>query len=241
MSGHSKWSTIKHKKAANDQARGKVFSKLSKAISIAIKTGGGANPETNYKLRMAIDTARAADMPKANIDRIINKAEKEDENLEEVKYEGFGPEGINVIVEVVTDNRNRTAQEIKGLFERGGGRLGGPGSVSFNFEPRGLILIKKSAEKENQILQLIDLGVEEFEETEVGIEVYVSPSKLSSLRQEIEKVGFEIISVELIQKPKSLQSISDPQKGEKVVRFLDNLDNQDDVQQVFTNADLLTE
>jgi len=237
MSGHSHYATIKRQKEAKDAARGQVFSKLAKAISVAIKTGGGANPDTNYKLRVAIDKAKAANMPKANIERAISKGTGGGV-LEEVTYEGFGPGGIAVIVEGATDNRNRTAQEIKGLFERGGGRLAGPGAVSFNFEPKGLLVIKKKKEIEAQILELIDLGAEDVDEAEDGIEVYVEANQLDKMKKILEREGFEVVSAELVQKPKTLQSVSGEKTASKALAFLDHLEKHEDVQKVFTNLDI---
>lgn len=237
MSGHSKWSTIKHKKAATDAAKGKLFSRLVKAISIAVKTGGGDNPDSNAKLRVAIDAAKAANMPKANIDRAITKATSEGEGLEEMTYEGFGPGGFGVIVEVATDNRNRTGQEIKTIFDKSGGQLAGPGAVSYNFEPKGYLLIEKSENPDGQMLTLIDLGVEDVEETEEGIEIYVSPGDLFEIKNKIEEKGFKVDSAELVQKPKTLQ-ILEGEKAQKAVDFLDRLDEHDDVQKVFANLDV---
>jgi YebC/PmpR family DNA-binding regulatory protein len=237
MSGHSKWATIKHQKAINDARRGKLFSRLSRAISIAVKSGGGPNPESNNKLRVAIEQARAANMPKANIEKAISRGGG-GEALEEMTYEGYGPEGIAVMVEVATDNRNRTAQEIKAIFERGGGRLAGPGAVAFNFEPKGFLVVEKEKDTEAQMLKLIDLGVEDMEETQSGIEVYVEPDKLSLTRQEIKNEGFRVVSAELVQKPKSYQEILDEKAASKALSFLDNLDEHDDVQKVFANLDI---
>lgn len=237
MSGHSKWSTIKRQKQATDQARGKIFSKLSKAISVAIKTGGGADPDTNYKLRVVIEAAKTANMPKVNIERILAKRGEEGE-LEEVSYEGFGPAGIAVIALAATGNRNRTSQEIKGIFDRAGGRLAGPGAVSYNFSPRALILVKKEDNTQAQILRLIDLQVEDIEETEDGIEVYVSPNKLGKTRDEIESMGFSVISAELTQVPKSYLTIEDESKASRVLKFLDSLSEHDDIQKVFANVDI---
>ena len=237
MSGHSKWSTIKHQKEATDQARGKLFSKLSKAISVAIKTGGGVDPDTNYKLRIAIDVAKASNMPKANIERILAKKGEEGQ-LEEISYEGFGPEGIVVIALAATDNRNRTSQEIKGIFDRAGGHLAGPGAVSYNFSPRALILVKRENDIEGQMLRLIDLQVEEIEEAEDGIEVYVSPAQLRRTREKIENMGFSVISTELTQEPKSYQTIEDEAKATRVLKFLDSLSEHDDIQKVFANVDI---
>lgn len=237
MSGHSHYSTIKRQKEAKDAARGQVFSKLAKAISIAVKTGGGVNPDTNYKLRVAIDKAKAANMPKASIERAISKGTGGG-TLEEVTYEGFGPGGIAVMVEGATDNRNRTAQEIKGLFERGGGSLAGPGAVSFNFEPKGLLVVKKKKDTEAQILELIDLGVEDVDEVEDGLEVYVKGSKLGETKKTLEKKGFEVTSSEPVQKPKTLQTVSDEKVAAKALAFLNNLEDYEDVQKVFANLDI---
>ena len=143
MSGHSHFATIKRQKGLKDAAKGSLFSKLSKMISIAIKSGGSANPDTNFKLRVAIDKAKENSMPRENIDRILKTATERMDNIEEITYEGFGPFGIGVFVETATDNKNRTAQEMKIIFERGGGSLGGPNSVSYNFENKGFLLVEK--------------------------------------------------------------------------------------------------
>ena len=237
MSGHSHYATIKRQKGTLDQARGKLFSKLSKAISIAIKAGGGADPNSNYKLRVAIDAAKTANMPKANIERILAREEGA-EALEEVSYEGYCPEGMAVIVETATDNRNRTGQEIKGIFEHSGGSLAGPGAVSFNFEPSGVILVKKEKNKDEQMLKIIDIGAKELEETEDGIEVYVAPELLGQFRDKLENVGFAIISFELTQQPKNYLTIEDGTKASKALTFLDTISEHDDVQKVFANINI---
>lgn len=236
MSGHSHFATIKRQKAVNDAAKGNLFSKLARAIMIAAK--GGADPDMNFKLRVEIDKARAASMPKENIDRAIAKATTEAANLSEISYEGFGPGGISVIINVATDNKNRSAQEVKNLFERGGGNLAGPGAVSFNFESKGFILVSKSADPEAQMLRMIDLGVEDVEGTEDGIEVYTAPEKLGEERKKFEEAGFEIKETELMMKPKNLQTISDPGVAAKALTFLDTVEDQDDVTSVFSNLDI---
>jgi YebC/PmpR family DNA-binding regulatory protein len=237
MSGHSHYATIKRQKEAKDLAKGKIFSKMARIIAIAIKAGGGADPNTNYKLRMAIDQAKAANIPKANIDRILSRAQTAGD-YEEVTYEGYGPEGVAVIVDVTTDNRNRTSQEIKNIFERGGGSLAGPGSVSFNFEPKALIVVQKETDVDSQILKIIDLGVEDVNESEDGIEVYVAQEKASETKGLLEKQGFKVTSYEIIKKPKSNLSIQDEKKALKIITFLDSLDDQDDVQNVYSNLDI---
>jgi len=237
MSGHSKWAKIHRQKEVEDAAKGRLFSKLVRAISLAVKKGG-PNPQANASLRVAIEQAKSANMPKENIERAISKADKEGEKLEEITYEGFGPAGIAVVVEVATDNRNRTGQEIKNLFERAGGRLAGPGAVSFNFVPKGYILIKKNADVQSQMLKLIDLGIDDVEEAEDGIEVYTSPDKFFEIQEKISENKFEIISRELIKKPKNFIRITDPEKEKKALDFLDALSEHEDVQNVFSNVDI---
>lgn len=239
MSGHSKWSTIHRQKEAQDIKRGKLFSKLSRAITLAARQGG-AEPEINLKLRFAIEKARQANMPKENIKRALQHAEGklEGRGLEEVKYEGYGPEGLAVIVEAVTDNKNRTAQEIKNIFERAGGTLGGPGSVSFQFTSYGLLLIKKGKDPQEDMLTLIDLGVEDVEETEDGIEVYVAPSQVDKIKQKLEEAGFTVAQTDLVARPKSLISIAEEKKAKKALSFLETLNGHEDVQSVFVNLDI---
>ncbi len=236
MSGHSHFATIKRQKAANDAAKGNLFSKMARAIMIAAK--GGADPDMNYKLRFEIDKAREISMPKENIERAIAKATTEAANLQEVTYEGFGPAGIAVMVDAATDNKNRTAQEIKNIFDRAGGNLAGPGAVSFNFESKGFMLVKKTDDPEAQMLRLIDAGAEDLQEVADGVEVYVAPDKLGELRKKLSEGGFEIKQTELQMKPKNLQTISDPIEAGKALKFLDALDEQDDVQKVHTNLDI---
>jgi YebC/PmpR family DNA-binding regulatory protein len=238
MSGHSKWSTIKRQKEATDIKRGKVFSKLAKAITLAAREG--ADPEINFKLRLLIDKAKHSNMPKNNIDRAIAKASggAGGDQLSEVVYEGFGPEGIAIIVEVVTDNRNRTRAEIKNLFEKGGGRLGSPGSVAYQFKPMGLVTVEKTDQPDEQILKIIDLGVEEVEETTDALEVYVQPQALVEIRKKLIENNFKILGAELIKQPKNEIQISDPGKVKKVLKFMNNLQGCEDVQRVFANFDI---
>ena len=230
MSGHSHFATIKRQKAVNDAAKGNLFSKMARSIMLAAKSG--ADPDMNFKLRFEIDKARAVSMPKENIERAISKATTEAANLQEVTYEGFGPGGVSVIVEAATDNKNRTAQEMKNIFERAGGSLAGPGAVSFNFENKGFMLVKKNENPEGMMLSLIDAGVEDIEESDDGLEVYVAPDKLSEMHKKIQALGFEITQTELQMKPKNFQTVSDPQNAEKVIKFLESLEELDDVQKV---------
>src|SRR3990167_8166790 len=233
MSGHSHYATIKRQKALTDAARGNVFSKHAKAIMIAAK--GGGDPESNFKLRVAIDKARAENMPKDNIERAIAKATSEGGVLTEAVYEGFGPSGVAVIVEAATDNKNRTAQEIKNLFERGGGALGAPGSVSFQFERTGQLVLEKGDDPEGRMLELIDLGAEDLEEAEDGIEVYTQPAELFSTKEKLEGGGMRVKSAELIYRPKTNIEV----RGEganRIVKLLENLDDHDDVQKVWAGV-----
>lgn len=236
MSGHSHFATIKRQKEAKDAARGNIFSKMARAIMIAAK--GGADPDMNFKLRFEIEKARGYGMPKENIERAIAHATTEAANIEEISYEGFGPSGISVIVAVATDNKNRSAQEMKNIFERAGGRLSGPGSVSFNFENKGFALVKKSSDVDSQMLSLIDAGAEDIEDTEDGFEVYTSPEKLSDFQKKIADLGFEASNVELQMRPKNLQTLTDKEQAAKALKFLQSLEDLEDVQKVFSNLDI---
>ena len=241
MSGHSHYATIHRQKELKDAQKGKIFSKLAKEIAIAVKSGGGPDPASNFKLRMIIEKARAANMPKDNVDRAMTRGQSATENIDESTYEGFGPGGIAVMVTTATDNKNRTGQEIKNLFERVGGSLGGPGSVSFNFESKGFMVANKEGSKEEQMLALIDLGVEDVEETEDGIEVYTAPDKLSETRKQLEEAGFTVTDVEMYMKPKNLITVSNVADAQKALGFLDTLNEQDDVQKVYANLDIPTD
>ena len=232
MSGHSHFATIKRQKAANDSVKGNIFSKMARAIMIAAKSGG--DPDMNFRLRVEIDKARGVNMPKENIERAIAKATTEALNLEEISYEGFGPSGVNVIIEAATDNKNRTAQEIKNALDKAGGSLAGPGAVLFNFEHKGYLLLKKDSDPQTQMLKIIDMGVEGVEETDDGIEVYVAPDKLSATKKILEGAGAEILETELQMKPKNPVEVSDDQ-AKKVLALLSALEDFDDVQKVFTN------
>jgi YebC/PmpR family DNA-binding regulatory protein len=236
MSGHSHFATIKRAKEAKDAQKGKSFSKHARAISLAVKAGGGPDPASNYKLRMAIEAARADNLPKDNIERAISKASTEAENLEEFVYEGFGPFGISVIVDVATDNRNRTAQELKNIFERGGGNLGGPGSVSYNFENKGMIKIEKLEGVNQQILDLIDLGVDDYEEAGNELVLYTPYDKTGELKDIIVSKNYKVISVESIKKAKNFVNITEVDQAKKIFTFVQKIEEYDDVQNVYTNV-----
>lgn len=241
MSGHSKWATIHRQKESRDARRGQIFTKLGNAITIAVKAGGGiTDPEKNFKLRLAIEKARAFNMPKENIQRAIARggggvgAGK----WEEITYEGYGPGGVAIIAEAVTDNKNRTTAEIKNLFERGGGSLTGPGAVLFQFEKSGLLTVKKNANPDTQVLKIMDLGVEDVEEATDAIEVYVNSQETIKIKEQLQKAGFEVLGTEQILKPKTTIKIKDAQIVEKVLRFMENLEEHNDIQRVFGNFDI---
>ncbi len=236
MSGHSHFATIKRQKAVNDAAKGNIFSKMARAIMIAAKSG--ADPDMNFKLRFEIDKARAVSMPKENIERAIAKATTEAANLEEITYEGFGPGGIGVMIEVASDNKNRTSQEINNLFTRAGGSMGGPNSVAFNFESKGFMVVKKSADPDAQMLSMIDAGVEDIEDVGEEFEVYTAPDKLSQVQKALVAQGFEVSQTELQMKPKNFVTITDTATAQKVIKFINEVESHDDVQNIFTNADI---
>jgi YebC/PmpR family DNA-binding regulatory protein len=235
MSGHSHFATIKRQKGLKDAAKGNIFGKLSKNISIAIKSGGGTNPDMNFKLRIAIDKAKEFNMPKDNIDRILKSAESKMESIDEITYEGFGPFGVGVLVEVVTDNKNRSAQEFKNIFEKAGGNIAGPGAVSYNFEQKGILLVKKTDDADSQMLSLIDLGVLDIEDIEDGLQLVVKYEDLKSERQKIEDAGFTVVRAEIAMIPKNYVEIDNPDHVEKVTKFLETLEDHDDVQKVYSN------
>lgn len=235
MSGHSHFATIKRQKAANDAVKGNLFSKMARSIMIAAKSGG--DPDMNFRLRFEIDKARAASMPKENIERAIAKATTEASNLEEVVYEGFGPAGVSVIVEATTDNKNRTAQEMKNVFEKNGGNMAGKGSVAFNFVRTGFLLVKKNDSPDEQILNIIDAGASDVNDVEGEIEVYVAPESLGDLRKILLEKGYEITEMEIQMKPVNLVKV-DSESLAKVEKFVESLEEMDDVNKVFTNIDV---
>ena len=235
MSGHSKWSTIKRQKGAADIKRGQTFTKIANAIIIAVKMGGSGDPGANPRLRAALDEARSLNMPKENIQRAIDRGlGLGKEALEEVIFEGFGPGKVAFLIEAVTDNRLRTLQEVKNLFERSGGSLAGQGSVSYMFDRIGEIKVSKKAD----ILTLIDLGAEDVEEIEQGYLVYVQSSELNTMSTKITQAGYEVESAETVMKPKILQKIDDPELAKKVIEFTEKLEDNPDIQKVYANFDI---
>ncbi len=238
MSGHSKWATIKHQKATNDKARGQAFSKLSRAISVAVAAGRGEkDPDKNFRLRLAIERAREVNMPKVNIERAIDRGAGQDkEKLIAVRFEGYGPGGVGIIVEAITDNRQRTIQEMKNIFERNGGSLATPGAVAYNFTLRGQILVQKEQDEEKQVLALMDIdGIDDVELQGGSVRVLTKKDKLMAVKKAVADKGSVIISSSLVMMPKRLFSLKDPQKVQKINDFIKRLEDHNDVQEVFTN------
>jgi YebC/PmpR family DNA-binding regulatory protein len=241
MSGHSKWSSIKHKKGAADAKRGKLFSKLSRAIIVAAKEGGG-DPAGNLALQNAIEKARSYSMPKDNIDRAIAKGTGEGQdgsNFETVVYEGYGPEGVAVIVEALTDNRNRTASDVRHAFTKAGGSLGATGAVAWQFERRGVVVVPaERVDEEELFMAAADAGAEDLEQDGDVFQVTSAPEALAAVRQAIEAAGFTIDSAELMMVPKVTVAVEDESKAKQVMRLIDTLEDNDDVQEVFANFDI---
>ncbi len=239
MSGHSKWAKIHRAKEDSDQKRGQSFTKLSNAITLAVKEGSGiADPEFNFRLRMAIDKAREANMPKDNIARAVDRAAGKGEGnaLEEILYEGYGPGGVGFLVQSVTDNRQRTVQEVKNIFDRSGGAVASPGAVSFNFKKVGYITVNAGDKTEEVMLKLIDLGVEDVEDEGDGVlGVYTNAADLISIRDKIAGIGLTAQSAEIVMKPVNYVSVADQKTADQVLSLVDKLEELDDVQKVFVN------
>ena len=240
MSGHSKWANIKNKKEKTDAQKGKIFTKIGREIAIAVKEGGGADPANNSKLRDVIAKAKAANMPNDNIARSIKKASGDGNavDYEEVVYEGYGPGNIAVIVNVLTDNRNRIAAEMRHIFSKSGGNMGASGSVAWMFDKKGLIVIERTAlmDEDEVMMQALDAGAEDFVAQDDAFEIYTAPADFSSVREELEKQGYTFLSAEIGQIPKDTRTIDDPETIEKIERFLERMDENDDVQEVFHNG-----
>ncbi|HEY7732944.1 MAG TPA: YebC/PmpR family DNA-binding transcriptional regulator [Gaiellaceae bacterium] len=241
MSGHSKWSSIKHKKGAADAKRGKLFSKLSRAITVAAKEGGG-DPAGNLALQNAIEKARSYSMPKDNIERAIAKGAGEGadgSSYETVVYEGYGPDGVAVLVEALTDNRNRTASDVRHLFTKHGGNLGATGAVSWQFERRGIVLVGAGdADEDELVLLAADAGADDIELDGSAFQVSTAPEALSAVRQAIEGAGFTVESAELSMIPKTTVAIDDESTAKQVIRLVEGLEENDDVQDVYANFDI---
>jgi YebC/PmpR family DNA-binding regulatory protein len=241
VSGHSKWSSIKHKKGAADAKRGQLFSKLSRAIIVAAKEGG-PDPSGNLALQNAIEKARSYSMPKDNIERAIAKgsgADAEAASFENVVYEGYGPEGVAVLVEALTDNRNRTASEVRHAFTKHGGNLGTTGAVAWQFERRGVVLVSaEGADEESVLVAAADGGADDVELDGSSFVVTSAPESLSAVRQALEDGGFAVESVELAMVPKTTVAVSDESVARRIVKLVEGLEDTEDVQDVYANFDI---
>lgn len=241
MSGHSKWATIKRQKGAADIKRAKVFTKLANAITIAVRQGGGVtDPNSNPRLRLAVEMARGNNMPKDNIERAIQRAAgRQGEGVEEVLYEGFGPGGFSVIVEAVTDNKQRTTPDVKMTFDKNGGSLGNSGSVSYQFVKKGQIVVSKNEKSLDDIFLLAaESGAEDVEDADEEAVVYTKPEDLGSVRNALHEQGIAIASAGLVWKPTITVEITDREVAQKAMQFIEKLESLDDVQDVYVNFDI---
>ena len=241
MSGHSKWHNIQAKKGKADAQRGAVFTKIGREIAIAVREGG-ANPESNGKLRDIIAKAKANNMPNDNIQRSIKKASGELSNVvyEEITYEGYAPGGVAVIVDTISDNRNRTASDVRHCFAKYGGNLGTTGSVGFMFDERGVLVVEREPGSDEDAMMMIalDVGAEDVKVEEDVYEILTAPNDFSTVRENLEKQGFTFLSAEVQKIPQNTVAVTDPDTVQKIQKMLDLLEENDDVQNVFHNADL---
>ncbi len=239
MSGHSKWSTIKRQKGANDAKRGAMFTKVAREIMVAARAGGG-DPDANYRLRLAMDKARTINMPADNIKRAIERATASGEGdaFEEIVYEGYGPGGVAVLVEAATDNRNRTAAEVRSIFAKSGGQLAGSGAVAWQFEARGLITVaREGADPDEVALAAIDAGAADVDTESDPIEIFTEPADLEAVRKALDAAGVPVEDAENAMIAKQTATV-DPDHVRRVLRLIDLLEELDDVQRVTSNADI---
>lgn len=239
MSGHNKWASIKHKKAAADSKRGKIFTKLIREITMAAKIGGG-DPNTNPRLRTAIQSAKGENMPADNIERAIKKGTGELEGVtyEEALYEGYGPGGVAVIVQCLSDNKNRTASEIRSLFTKGNGNMAGSGSVAWIFEKKGLVVVSKSKTSEDALMEIVlGAGAEDMQSSDDQFEITCNPHDLEAIRAALEKAKIPAESAQITMIPKNLTPVT-PDVARSVLKLVDALEDHDDVQQVYANFEI---
>ena len=240
MSGHSKWSTIKRKKGAADAKRGKIFTKLIKEIMVAARMGGG-DPTGNARLRTAVLAAKTENMPKDNIDRAIKKGTGglDGVNYEEIVYEGYGPSGVAVLVNCMTDNRNRTVSEVRYAFSKSGGNMGESGCVSFMFDKKGVIAVEKSAITEDKLLELaLEAGAEDVVEEGDVFKVMTSPNDFTTVNEALEKAGVAMVGASLDMIPQTTVEITEEKVARRVMNMMDMLEDNDDVQNVYANFDI---
>ncbi|MDD2433338.1 MAG: YebC/PmpR family DNA-binding transcriptional regulator [Clostridia bacterium] len=243
MAGHSKWSNIKHKKGKQDAIKGKIFTKLGRELIVATKMGG-ADPETNFRLKVAIQKAKAANMPNDNIERAIQKGsgEQEGDNFAELTYEGYGPGGAAIMINVLTDNRNRTAGEIRHLFSKHGGNMGETGCVSWMFKQKGLLVLQRenlNLSEDDLFLLALDKGAEDIIlDNEEEIEIYTEPSGFQKVKEGLEEEGLEFESAEIEMIPETSVEVAGFEQAKLLLKLLDCLEEHDDVQDTFTNFDI---
>ncbi|WP_136805082.1 YebC/PmpR family DNA-binding transcriptional regulator [Desulfosediminicola flagellatus] len=240
MAGHSKWANIKHKKGAVDAKRGKIFTRLIKEITVAARMGGG-DIDGNPRLRSAVATAKSENMPKDNINRAIKKGtgELEGEVYDEILYEGYGPGGVAVLVECMTDNRNRTVADIRHYFSKSNGNLGESGCVAWMFDKKGLIIVDKSVMSEDELMDIaLDAGAEDVVEEEDGFQVLTAPEDFDEVREAMEKAGVVMSSAEVTMVPQNTVDVTEENVAKSLIKLLDNLEEHDDVQNVHANFDI---
>ncbi len=240
MSGHSKWSTIKHKKAKVDAQRGVNFAKASRDIIVAVKEGG-ADPAGNFRLKTAIEKAKEAGLPNDNIKRALEKASGggADSNFEEITYEGYGPGGVAIIIEAMTDNRNRTAGDIRSYFNKNNGNLGETGCVGWMFKPEGIISVEKVGVNQDELFDAaINAGAEDFQTEDDEYKILTTPEMMQSVAEELEKAGFIIKSAEKTKTPQNMINVDEEENAKYLLRLLDSIENHDDVQNVYANFEM---
>ncbi|MGN0452601.1 MAG: YebC/PmpR family DNA-binding transcriptional regulator [Ruminococcus sp.] len=243
MSGHNKWSTIKQKKGKNDAARAKIFTKIGRELIVAVKEGGSADPSVNSKLRDCIAKAKANNVPNDNIERIIKKAagEGDSTNYEAVTYEGYGASGVAVIVEALTDNRNRTAGDVRHYFDKFGGNMGTPGCVSFMFEQKGVIVIdREDLEKDEDTVmeEALEAGATDFEADDDIFTIYTEASDMGAVRDDLASKGYEFVTSEVAMVPNTYVKVEDTEIQEKLQKMLDMFEDNDDIQNVWHNWEI---
>lgn len=240
MSGHSKWNNIKRKKEKTDGARAKIFTKIGRELAVAVKEGGSGDPNVNSKLKDVIAKAKANNVPNDNIERIIKKASGDGNanDYESCTYEGYGPAGVAVIVETLTDNRNRTAGDVRHFFDKFGGNLGTTGCVSFMFDEKGVIVIEREGLDEDKVMaDALEAGASDFEADEDVFEISTEPSDFSGVREDLENKGYTFVSAEVEMVPSTYTKLEDPEHVAKMQKLIDALEDNDDVQQVWHNWD----
>lgn len=243
MAGHSKWANIKHKKARSDERKGKEFTKIAREIMIAVRTGGSADPDANSKLKLAIQKAKAVNMPNENIQRAIKKGtgEIESEALEEIIYEGYGPAGVAILMEIATDNRNRTASEVRHIFSKNGGNMGESGCVAWMFKRSGLISIKKEnlkMDEEEFMLYVMDLGADDIKDEGEVYEIITAPENFMEVKEALEKENIPLEMADVVMLPENTVEITDEETAAKVLKLIEKLEDHDDVQNVYTNVSI---